>query len=151
MAPSIYLFEDMNEYVKYYKTTIIANKENNFNSLRISDMFIKKDKLISLVTTEKLMGRPDMTRSVVILDDKLKEKMFDGSEILVKHGDLTYNPRNNRIEFMKKFLRKPKMWLKVDKKFGSNIKKRVKINTIVRFYDFETNRIILIQKYNEDA
>ena len=75
----------------------------------------------------------------------MKEKYFDGNEILIKHGDLSYDPKKNHLEFMSRFLRKPKLWINVDRYFGDKTKGKEKITSVARFYDLEANRIILIQ------
>jgi hypothetical protein len=43
------------------------------------------------------------------------------------------------------FLKKPKLWINVDRYFGEKPKKREKVNMAIKIYDFVLNRIILIQ------
>lgn len=142
MAASVYVYENLDTYMQFYK------HEEHFltSALKILDMYLKNEQLFVIVDSTNLLGRPDMTRSFVVMDKNMKEKFFNGDEILVKHGDVSFNFKNSKLFFMKKMFRKPKLSIKVDRYFGENRKKHQKINTVVRFYDFPRNRVVLIQK-----
>lgn len=146
MAASIYVYEDIEEYIKHYKQKLNSELGNNSHALKITDMYLRGEQLFVIVDSNNLVGRPDMTRSRVILDSRMKDKFFRGDEVLVKHGDVSFTFKNSKLHFMKKILRKPKLTLRIDKYHGNKQKSREKINTSIRFYDFELNRIILIQK-----
>lgn len=145
MGSSIYVFSNIDEYIKYYGSKIDEKQPINMSCLKVLDIYLKDSKVFFIVDSNNMIGRPDLTRSYAIIDQTMKNKIFTGDEILVKHGDLSYDPKKNHLEFMSKFLRKPKLWVNVDRYFGDKPKKKEKITAIVRFYDFELNRIILIQ------
>ena len=145
MGSSTYIFSNMDEYLTYYKSELAENNVMNMSCLRILDIYLKNSQIYFIVDSNNMIGRPDTTRSYIIIDKSMKEKLFNDSEILVKHEDVSYNPRNNHLEFMGGFLKKPKLWINVDRYFGEKPKKREKVNMAIKIYDFVLNRIILIQ------
>ena len=126
MGSSIYIYSNIDEYIKYYGIKINEGKPTNNTSLRILDIYLKGDKLYFIIESNKMLGRPDTSKSYVIIDEGMKEKYFDGNEILIKHGDLSYDPKKNHLEFMSRFLRKPKLWINVDRYFGDKTKGKEK-------------------------
>jgi hypothetical protein len=145
MGSSTYIFSNMDEYLTYYKSELAENDVMNMSCLRILDIYLKNSQIYFIVDSNNMIGKPNTTRSYIIIDKSMKEKLFNDSEILVKHEDVSYNPRNNHLEFMSGFLKKPKLWINVDRYFGEKPKKREKVNMAIKIYDFVLNRIILIQ------
>ena len=145
MGTSIYVFENLETYTKTYDNFVDPKKELNERSIKVRDLYLRPDeKLWFILDTDKFSNRSGVSKSITFLTLKDFKSNTDGNEKLVKHGCLKYEPKENKIIFYPKFLRKCDLKLKVDRFLFDKPKKSVKIDQNNMFFDLPFNRLVLI-------
>ena len=146
MGTSIYVYETEKEYLKIYKG---LDKEV-MHSAPIIDIFLKEDKklwVVSKITKNK--ERPQLGRSIVHFVNGTVFEYSEGNEIPIRQKDVKYNPKNNKIEFFPRKLRKAALEIRVDRFYGEKPKNRKEINNSLRFYDISRDRLNFILKHEK--
>lgn len=145
MGTAIYVYENLDNYIKKYDNFVDKRKEINETSFKVLDLYIKNnDKLWILLDTNKYSNKINASRSITFFNLKEFKTYSDGTEKLVTHNNIEYNPNTNHIKFFPKFLRKADLELKIDKFNGDKPNKSVKIDQFNIYYDMIFNRLILI-------
>lgn len=145
MGTSIYVFQNLQTFLKSYEDFIDPKKELNERSIKVKDMYIRPDeKLWFVLDTDKFSNRSGISKSITFLTLKNFQSYSDGKEKLVKAGCIKYEPKDNKIIFYPKFLRRYDLKLKVDRFLYDKPKKSVKIDYRYMFFDMPFNRLILV-------
>ena len=146
MGTSIYVYETEDDYRTQYHR---MDKEIMF-SAPILDIFVKPEEklwVVSKITKNK--ERPQLGRSIVHFVNGTVFEYSEGNEIPIGQKDVKYNPKNNKIEFFPKKLRKPALEIRVDRFYGEKPKNRKEINNSLRFYDISRDRLNFILKHEK--
>ena len=144
MASSIYVYDNLKEYVKYNKD----NLNELIKSSKIVDLYIHdKTKLWVVTNTNDLKERPLTWKSLVhFRNGNVNEYKTDQSKLIL-HDKIKFNPKKMQIDIFPKFLRKPELRWRVDRYINSSNNKKSKvIDYDHRFYDLETDRLSFMLK-----
>ena len=144
MASSIYVYDNLKEYVKYNKD----NLNELVKSSKIVDLYIHdKTKLWVVTNTNDLKERPLLQKSLVhFRNGNVNEYKTDQSKLIL-HDKIKFNPKKMQIDIFPKFLRKPELRWRVDRYINSSNNKKSKIiDYDHRFYDLETDRLSFMLK-----
>ena len=145
MGTALYLYENLDHYCKKYENFVDPRKEINETSFKVLDLYIKdEERLWIILDTDKYSNRVNATRSITFFNLKEYKYYADGSEKLVTHDKIEYDPQSNLLKFIPKKFRKSCLELNVDKFNGEKPTKTVKIDQQNMFYDMTYNRLILI-------
>ena len=152
MATSIYIYKNKDDYDKLYKGKTDAW---TFET-PIQDLFLKptegydvEDSILSnklwIVTnhTPNEKYRPDLARTIVFFTNGSCFDFLTGDEKLDVKEKISYNPKNNMLEFYPRRLREPLFSIRVDKIIGGRPSKKLKIKDSYKYYDMANNRINL--------
>ena len=142
MATSFHVYDNIETFKKRYG--------DNFNLLeyttKIIDCFIKGEKLYVITNTNLEKESPQLFRTIVHFRNGSADKFLEGDEKLVLHKKIHYNPKNNNVEFFRRFLRKSLLKFFVGRFHGDMPKKCTEIDWSERFYDTINDRINLVLK-----
>jgi hypothetical protein len=144
MASSIYVYDNLKEYIKYNKD----NLNELVKSSKIVDLYIHdKTKLWVVTNTNDLKERPLLQKSLVhFRNGNVNEYKTDQSKLIL-HDKIKFNPKKMQIDIFPKFLRKPELRWRVDRYINSSNNKKSKIiDYDHRFYDLETDRLSFMLK-----
>ena len=151
MASSIYIYTNRKDYDNLYK----GKREAWTFETPILDFFIKptegyevEDSILTnrlwvVTNTTKNKERPDLSRSIVHFTNGTAFDHLRGDELLVEKEKMSYNPKNNQLEFYPRKLRQPLLSLRVAKVVGGKPDKRVKIDIKHKYYDMAHDRLNL--------
>ena len=87
---------------------------------------------------------PQLQRSIVHFRNGEIGEWEDGKEELVKYDDVRLNIKKDQIEFFPRFLRKPKLSMRIGRFYGNLEKGKIKVDYKNRFYDLHRDRITFI-------
>jgi len=144
MASSIYVYDNLKEYIKYNKD----NLNELVKSSKIVDLYIHdKTKLWVVTNTNDLKERPLTWKSLVhFRNGSVNDYKTDQSKLIL-HDKIKFNPKKMQIDIFPKFLRKPELRWRVDRYINSSNNKKSKIiDYDHRFYDLETDRLSFMLK-----
>jgi len=139
MATAIYIYESLKEYDRIYG----VDRKDGMRETKLIDLYIKNGKLFVVTNTSMHKEQPELHRSIVHFRNGVLGEWEDGIEKLVTHGSLYYNHKKNKLDIFPRFLRKPRLQLRVDRFYGEKPKKK-EIDYVYRFYDLFKDRINLI-------
>ena len=151
MASSIYIYTDIKDYDNLYK----GKREAWTYETPILDFFIKPtegfdvqdsietNRLWVVTNTTKQKSRPDLSRTIVHITNGTAFDHLRGDELLVEKEKMTYNPKNNQLEFYPRMLRQPLLSLRVAKVIGGKPNKKRKVDIKYKFYDITHDRLNL--------
>ena len=139
MATAIYIYESLKEYNKIYG----LEREDEMRETMLIDLYVREGKLFIVTNTSKHKEQPQIARSFVHFRNGNINGWENGEEKLVVYDSLRFNHKKCKLQFFKRFLRKPKLELRVDRFYG-DLSKEKKINYEYRFYDLFKDRINLI-------
>lgn len=145
MGTSIYIYENIETYLKAYEDFVNPKQELNMRSIKVRDMYIRPDeKLWFVLDTNEFSNRAGVNRSIAFLTLKDFNSYADGKEKLVKSGCVKYDPKEDKLVFYPKFLRKCDLKLKVDRVLNQKPKKSTKLDYKYMFFDLPYNRLGLV-------
>lgn len=140
MASSIYVYNNKNDYDNLYK----GKREAPNHESPILDFYLKEDHLwVVTNNTPNLLYRPDISRTIVLFTNGNCFGHLEGDELLVEKDKMSYNPKNNMLEFYPGKLKSPKLSLRVDKIVGGRPVKKTKLDFKHKYYDMVNNRLNL--------
>ena len=151
MATAIYVYTNKKDYDKIYR----GKNDAWTYQTPILDFFIKptegyevEDSILSnrlwvITNTTKIKERPDTSRTIVHFTNGTAFDYLRGDELLVEKEKLSYNPKNNQLEFYPRRFRQPLMSLRVDKVVGGKPNGKKIIDFKHKYYDIAHNRINL--------
>jgi len=144
MASSIYVYDNLKEYVKYNKD----NLNELVKSSKIVDLYIHdKTKLWVVTNTNDLKERPLTWKSLVHFRNGSVNNYKTDKSKLILHDKIKFNPKKMQIDIFPRFLRKPELRWRVDRYINSSNNKKSKIiDYDHRFYDLETDRLSFMLK-----
>lgn len=144
MASSIYVYDNMKEFERFYKGFL----DEPMKKINIVDMYINdKSKLWIVTNTNQEKERPRLQKSLVHFRNGNIYGYQDDKTTLVIHNKIKFNKKKMQLEFFPKFLRKPMLSWRVDRHFESNNPNKNKIiDYDMKFYDYEMDRINFILK-----
>ena len=145
MGTAFYVYESINEYNELYK----GRREEVVHESIISNMLIKPDvdresHLWVVTKSSEQKERPRLERSIVHFRNGNLTGYITGDEIKIEANKISFNPKNMQIEFLPKTLRKPELLFKVDRYYGSSLKRSKKVVFAKKFYDTVMDRINII-------
>ena len=151
MASSIYIYTDIKDYDNLYK----GKREAWTYETPILDFFISPtegyavedsiptNSLWVITNTSKLKERPSLGRTIVHFTNGSAFDHLKGDEVLVEKEKISYNPKNNQLEFYPRRLRRPLLSLRVAKVIGGRPNKKSKVDIKHKFYDLTHDRLNL--------
>ena len=151
MASSIYIYTNIKDYENLYK----GKREAWTYETPILDFFIKPtegydvedsiptNRLWVVTNTSKIKERPPLDRSIVHFTNGTVFDHLRGDEVLVEKEKMTYNPKNNQLEFYPRRFRQPLLSLRVAKVIGGRPDKKAKVDIKRKFYDLTHDRLNL--------
>jgi len=144
MASSIYVYDNLKEYIKYNKD----NLNELVKSSKIVDLYIHdKTKLWVVTNTNDLKERPLTWKSLVHFRNGSVNNYKTDKSKLILHDKIKFNPKKMQIDIFPRFLRKPELRWRVDRYINSSNNKKSKIiDYDHRFYDLETDRLSFMLK-----
>jgi len=146
MASSIYVYQNMEEFERFYKGYL----DEPMRKIKIIDMYVKdKSKLWVVTNTNDAKERPLLQKSLVHFRNGNIDNYKDDKTVLVLFRKLRFNFKKMKLDIFPRFLRKPLLQWRVDRYLGDPIKKAV-IDYDHRYYDFEIDRINFILETNEN-
>lgn len=163
MATSIYVYQNLKQYQIFYTKPML---ENNIFHDELVDLYIKEfknDKQLWIITNGKIgeKERPNLSKSMVNFRGGTCDKFKDGTEVLVKHGNIFYNYKTNKLIIDPHWLGESLVELHVDRYVGESLHKSSKlldyfnpnfeIDYDNRFYDLSRDRINLILKFSSPS
>lgn len=155
MGTAVYVYRSMKDYGIFYPKEVMKEP---LSHMPLIDMYIseegEKKKLWVLTNTESQGWKPDLSRSVVHFRNGTCKKWLRGTEKLVKHGNIFYDFRNNKVVIEPGWLQSPLYTMRVDRFVGKKpmtnskvvdyINHNVKIDYDKRYYDYERDRLNFI-------
>ena len=144
MASSIYVYDNLKEYIKYNKD----NLNELVKSSKIVDLYIHdKTKLWVVTNTNDLKERPLTWKSLVHFRNGSVNNYKTDKSKLILHDKIKFNPKKMQIDIFPRFLRKPELRWRVDRYINSSNNKKSKIiDYDHRYYDLETDRLSFMLK-----
>tara|TARA_B100000029_G_scaffold197799_1_gene195877 strand:- start:3856 stop:4296 length:441 start_codon:yes stop_codon:yes gene_type:complete len=140
LATSIYIYENLATYNKIYG----ENRDDEMRETPLLDMYVNGEQLYVLTNTSLHKEQPQLQRTIVHFRNKTLGEWESGKEVLVKFGCLRFNVKKEMLEIYPKFLRKPRLSMRVGRYYGDLEKGKIKIDYSLRFYDLFRDRINLI-------
>jgi len=148
MATSVWIYESEKDYrIIYPRDTVNSIEMHN----GINDIYVKDGQKLWISTTYKhIKDPPRLARSLVHFHENDIGKYLEGDEILVKHGNIKYVPKTNKLEIgLDNF---KKLNWQVDRYVGKVLDKglittkKYDIDYDQRYYDLTRNKISFILK-----
>ena len=140
MATSIYVYEPIELYAKLYA----ENRDDPMRECELLDLYLNDGRLYVLTNTSMHKEQPQLQRSIVHFRNGEIGEWEDGKEELVKYDDVRLNIKKDQIEFFPRFLRKPKLSMRIGRFYGNLEKGKIKVDYKNRFYDLHRDRITFI-------
>jgi len=144
MASSIYIFDDMKTFNRFYK----GYTEDKMRKTKIIDMYIQnKEKLYVVTNTNTQKERPLLQKSLVHFRNGKLGEYEDKNTKLIIYDKIKFDKKKMKLNFFPRFLRKPLLKWRVDRYLDATCRNKNKIiDYSHRYYDFELDRIIFILK-----
>lgn len=140
MATSVYVYETLQLYDKIYA----EERDDPMRECDLIDLYLNNEKLYVVTNTSMHKEQPQLQRSIVHFRNGKIGEWEDGNEMLIKYDDVRLNLKKEQIEFFPRFLRKPKLSMRIGRFYGNLKNKKCKINYKYRFYDLHRDRITFI-------
>lgn len=148
MGIAFYVYENLDEFSKWYKDKVEAKREVNESCILVSDMYIKpkEEKLLISLKNETLFKNPDVSRSIACYQDSNILNYITDEHVLVLYDKVQYDPKNNQLQFYPKRIGKPMLLIPVGRYYGDTPNKKKVIEWEYKFYDLHANRVNFILK-----
>ena len=145
MGISFHVYQNVDEYVKRNNERINPKAEVNEASLPLADLYITPDeKLMLVLDCLRLFEHPDVSRSIACFQLNNIKKHLKGDEKLVLHDKISFNPKNQTVDFVARKLRKPLMTIRVGRYWGDLPLKTKRVDTNNKFFNIASNKVDLI-------
>lgn len=145
MGISFHVYQNVDEYVKRNNDRINPKAEVNEASLPLADLYITPDeKLMLVLDCLRLFEHPDVSRSIACFQLNNIKKHLKGDEKLVLHDKISFNPKNQTVDFVARKLRKPLMSIRVGRFWGDLPEKTKKVDTKYKFFNVTSNKVDLV-------
>ena len=148
MGIAFYVYENLDEFAKWYKDKVEEKREVNESCILVSDMYIKpkEEKLLISLKNETLFKNPDVSRSIACYQDSNILNYITDEHILVLYDKVQFDPKKNQLQFYPKKIGKPMLIVPVGRYYGDIPNKKPTIEWAFKFFDLHANRVNFILK-----